>query len=47
MIGSIHYGGPSPYNTQSSGSYSLGGASLADDFHVYGIEWTAKQVRWA
>jgi beta-glucanase (GH16 family) len=46
VVGSIHYGGPWPYNTQSSGSYSLGGASLADEFHTFGIEWTTKQVRF-
>jgi len=29
------------------GSYSLpGGAALADDFHVYAMEWTTNQIRW-
>jgi beta-glucanase (GH16 family) len=44
-IATIHYGGPWPLHVQSSGSYSLGGASLADTFHVWGIVWTTTQVR--
>lgn len=29
-----------------SGSYVLPGAALADDFHVYAIEWEENRIRW-
>ena len=44
--GTIHYGGSYPNNTYSGGSYSLGGANFADDFHVYAIEWEPDEMRW-
>jgi beta-glucanase (GH16 family) len=28
------------------GSYVLQGAQLADDFHVYAVEWEAARIRW-
>ena len=29
------------------GTYTLpGGAALADDFHIYAIEWTTNQIKW-
>lgn len=44
--GTIHYGGLYPQNVQSHGSvYLPPNTSLADDFHVYAIEWEASQVR--
>jgi len=44
--GTIHYGGSYPDNTYSSGSYSLGGANFADEYHVYAVEWDPEQIRW-
>jgi beta-glucanase (GH16 family) len=44
--GALHYGGQWPDNTSTSGSYSLGGASFADDFHVYAVEWEPDAIRW-
>ncbi|KAL4450141.1 hypothetical protein ABPG77_010810 [Micractinium sp. CCAP 211/92] len=45
--GTIHYGGLYPANVQSHGSvYLPPNTSLADDFHVYAIEWEASQIRW-
>jgi beta-glucanase (GH16 family) len=29
-----------------SGSYTLPGAALADDFHIYAIEWEQNRIRW-
>jgi hypothetical protein len=29
-----------------SGSYTLSGAALADEFRVYGIEWEENRIRW-
>ena len=49
--GTIH--GPmqnkSDYNWGSGvgSSYTLpGGAKLADDFHIYAVEWTTNQIKW-
>jgi beta-glucanase (GH16 family) len=48
--GTIH--GPQSggdYNGGSGvgGTYTLpGGAALADDFHIYAIEWTTNQIKW-
>jgi beta-glucanase (GH16 family) len=44
--GTIHYGGTPPNNTSSGGSYSLGGGSFADAYHVYAVEWEPDQMRW-
>jgi beta-glucanase (GH16 family) len=44
--GTIHYGGSWPNNTYSGGSYSLGGANFANDFHIYAIEWEPDEMRW-
>ena len=44
--GTIHFGGTYPNNTYTGGSYSLGGANFADDFHVYAIEWEPDEMRW-
>ena len=44
--GALHYGGSWPDNTSTSGSYSLGGPSFADDFHIYAVEWEADVIRW-
>jgi beta-glucanase (GH16 family) len=44
--GALHFGGQYPDNTSTSGSYSLGGANFADEFHVYAIEWEPTQIRW-
>ena len=44
--GTLHYGGSWPNNTYTSGSYSLGGTSFADDFHIYAVEWEPDEIRW-
>ncbi len=44
--GTIHYGGTYPANTSSGGSYSIGGASFANAFHIYAVEWTPDSLRW-
>jgi hypothetical protein len=44
-LGTLHYGGPWPYNSYTTNNASLpGGPSLADDFHVFSVEWEAQQV---
>ncbi|MBC8423106.1 family 16 glycosylhydrolase [bacterium] len=44
--GTLHFGGSWPDNTSTGGSYSLGGANFADDFHIYSIEWEPDVMRW-
>ena len=35
-----------PDNTSPGGTYSLGGANFADEFHVYAVEWEPDEIRW-
>lgn len=46
VYGTMHGPPPSaPYHVGSS--YTLpGGARLADDFHIYGVEWEPNVIRW-
>jgi beta-glucanase (GH16 family) len=44
--GALHYGGQWPSNTSTSSSTSMGGASYADDFHIYAVEWEPDEIRW-
>ena len=35
------------YNEGVGGTYTLpGGAVLANNFHIYGVEWTSNQITW-
>ncbi len=43
--GTIHFGDPWPHN-QSFGGEISPGFSLANDFHVYAIEWEPGVIRW-
>lgn len=43
--GSLHGPGYSASNSYHA-SYVLPSGSLADDFHVYAVEWTPQGVRW-
>ena len=44
--GALHFGGEYPANTSTSSSYSLGGASFSDAFHIYAVEWEPDAIRW-
>lgn len=49
--GTIHgpVSGGGDYNNNSGvgGTYTLpGGAALADDFHIYAVQWTPNQIQW-
>ncbi len=45
--GTLHYGRPPPGNVHSGTWFTLpGGASPADDFHVYALEWEEGEIRW-
>lgn len=43
--GTLHYGGPSPDNTWTNGSYVVPG-STTDEFHSYSLEWDEAEMRW-
>jgi beta-glucanase (GH16 family) len=45
LHGTIHGPGYSGSNG-ISGSTTLGGGALADDFHTYAIEWEENRIRW-
>lgn len=45
--GTLHFGRPAPGNVHAGTSYRLhGGASPADDFHTYALEWEPGEIRW-
>lgn len=45
--GTLHYGRDSPDNSSSGKAYTLpSGASPADGFHTYTIEWQEGEIRW-
>jgi beta-glucanase (GH16 family) len=46
VIGVIHYGGEWPANVSAEGAYVLQGATFADDFHVFALEWEEGRMRW-
>jgi len=44
--GTLHYGGTWPANQQNGKTRNIANGSYADTFHVYGIEWEEKEMRW-
>ena len=46
VLGTIHYGGPWPYNRYSGTHYDVPVGSLHDSFHTYAIEWELGEIRW-
>ena len=45
LQGTLHFGGQHPHNPLAGGRlYMQGGASLADDFHTFALEWEADQA---
>jgi beta-glucanase (GH16 family) len=47
VLGTIHYGGPSPRNTHSHGpSYNFPPGDSVANFHIYAVEWTKRAIRW-
>ncbi|MEM9368389.1 MAG: glycoside hydrolase family 16 protein [Planctomycetota bacterium] len=46
VLGTLHYGGKWPNNTHSGSDHTLATGSFADDFHVFAIEWNAKEIKW-
>ena len=46
VCGTIHYGGPWPYNVDSWADYILPSGTFHDDFHVFAVEWDRGEIRW-
>lgn len=46
ILGTIHYGGGWPDNTQTSTDYTLPTGTFHDDFHVFAVEWEETEMRW-
>jgi beta-glucanase (GH16 family) len=46
LHGTIHFGGEWPDNTRAGGQRRFEEGELRKDFHVYGVEWTADDIRW-
>ncbi len=44
--GTLHFGGASPNNTSTTGSYTLPAGNFSDDFHVFRLEWQPGEMRW-
>lgn len=43
VYGTVHYGNP---HEQQQGSYVLESGALADEYHVYGLEWEPNEMRF-
>ncbi len=47
VLGTLHYGGVFPNNTHTGSAYTLNqGASFADEYHTFAIEWDETSIKW-
>jgi beta-glucanase (GH16 family) len=47
VLGTIHYGGPYPANTHSSGpSFNFPNGDGVTNFHIYSLQWTTNSIAW-
>ncbi len=46
VFGTIHYGAAFPANQYIGNTTELSSGTLADDFHVYAVEWEQDVIRW-
>lgn len=47
VLGTIHYGGPYPANTQSFGpSYTFPNGDSVTNFHTYAVQWATNSIAW-
>lgn len=46
VLGTLHYGGEWPDNVHTGETLRLPEGNFTDDFHVFGIEWEAGEIRW-
>ncbi len=46
VLGTLHYGGSFPNNTQSGDSYRLPSGDFSQGFHEFAVEWDPWEIRW-
>ena len=47
VLGTIHFGGMYPHQTQSFGpSFNFANGDSVTNFHLYALEWTSNSVSW-
>lgn len=46
IIGTIHYGGARPNNEHRGSGWKKWKTDFSKDWHVFGLEWTPKDIRW-
>ena len=47
VLGTLHYGGRWPSNTETSKTYELPEKGTIADYHVYAVEWTPGEISWS
>lgn len=45
-FGTLHFGGQWPKNTHKGAIYEFPKKNAAEDFHVYGVEWSKDEISW-
>ncbi len=46
VLGTLHYGAPSPANAFTEGHYDFSRGKGIGDWHVYAVEWEPGRIRW-
>jgi len=44
--GTLHYGQPSPNNSQTGATVTSLDGDYGNEYHVYAVEWEADEIRW-
>lgn len=47
VLGTLHYGGGWPENTNTGSSFILPKGTFHDDFHVFSIDWSEGKIVWS